>query len=389
MKTRNILIFVLLFILVAGTSGFLVYYFLLRDTGSTIPETCPDRPFTSYPVEMDKLKSITPLGNLNPPGHTFPTDHMYFNVDSTLNPEGFEVYAPGNMTLTSISKVEYDPPQGGIVEDFTINFAVCSHLSGRFGHINNLSTSILDSIDEFGEEYGDEVWEWDVAGRHYIAYNKEVNLKVHSGFLLGRSGLAGGYDFWLKDDRVVLDWVNNDWTKEFQHTVCPLVYFIDPLKTVLETKVLTYGGTPTDPPGYCGKIDFDIPDTAQGIWVREGWDTRVEDNGLALVYNNFNASQGAISIGYALNSSWDSRVYYFNPTNSGFMNRNFSQITNDGNIYYYLCEGFGWSGSYYKVVMIKMIGNQELLLQVIESSSPLPNDPTPLFDELLAVRYYR
>ncbi|RLI63409.1 MAG: hypothetical protein DRO63_08490 [Candidatus Gerdarchaeota archaeon] len=72
-----------------------------------------------------------------------------------------------------------------------------------------------------------------------------------------------------------------------------------------------WSGTPVEPAGYCGPIAFDIPDTAQGIWVRDGWMNRWEDHGLSLVYSNTNASQGAISIGHALNSTWDSRVYLF------------------------------------------------------------------------------
>lgn len=36
--------------------------------------------FTIFPLKDSDYDSITPLGNLNPTGHTFPTDHLYIQV---------------------------------------------------------------------------------------------------------------------------------------------------------------------------------------------------------------------------------------------------------------------------------------------------------------------
>jgi len=94
----------------------------------------------------------------------------------------------------------------------------------------------------------------------------------------------------------------------------------------------------------------------------DGWTIRIEDNGLALVYNNHNASQSAFSIGYALNSSWDTTVYFFSPTDTGFLNRNFSQVTNDGNIYFYYCDGFDFGPDYDRVISLKMDGDRALYI---------------------------
>ena len=88
MRGKSILIGLLVFIILGGTSGFLVYYFVFKDQGSA-DIVCVDHPFTTYPVDFERIRSITPLGNLNPPGHTFPTDHMYFNIDP-LYSDGFE-----------------------------------------------------------------------------------------------------------------------------------------------------------------------------------------------------------------------------------------------------------------------------------------------------------
>ncbi|MCK5183599.1 MAG: hypothetical protein KAQ95_04780 [Candidatus Heimdallarchaeota archaeon] len=386
-KFSKIIVILTIIMVTLGTSGFLVYYFVFRDNASTIP--CVERPFTHYPVNMTRLTSLVPLGNLNPPDHTYPTDHMYFFTDTLTYLDGFEIYAPGNMTITYIRKVTYDPPQGVISTDFTIDFDVCRHVSGSFGHVNNLSTYLLDLVGEFGEEYGDEVWSYSFAGRTYTSYRKRVNINVFGGDVLGRAAMGGGYDFWLKDDRVELFWINNDITEYFQHTVCPLDYFVDDLKTILHAEL--GGWIAVDPPGYCGKIDFDVPNTAQGIWQKEVWSgDSTEEFGLALVYSNFNASKGAFSIADAGNSTWDKNVYYFTPTDIGFMNRNFSQVTNDGNIYYYLCEEFKTGMIYTKVILIKMTADRELYLQFIDQDGvEIPADPTVLYNQALAIKYIR
>ena len=389
MKKRNIIIVVVVsVVIILGLSSFFVYFFIVNPA---LFIKCQDQPFTEYPVEMSRLKTITPLGNLNPPGHTYPTDHMYFSCDNMLYPDGFEIYSPGAIIINKISKVEYNPAQVmGVTEDFTIDFAVCSKIDGRFGHVNNISTFLSDRTGEFGEEFGDTVSVYEIDGRIYTDYEKRVNIKVPAGQLLGRAGISGGYDFWLKDTRVNLVWVNTDISQYFQHTVCPLDYFTTDLKTNMTAKLVNWDGSPVFPTGYCGKIDFDVPNTAQGIWQRDDWvNENAQEGGLALVYSNFNASEGAISIGNADNSTWDKQVYLFNPATSGFMNRQFDQVTNDGNIYYYFCYGFESGSIFYKVILVKMTNNQELMFQFIDSGSPIPVDPTSLFDVAKTVTYNR
>ncbi|MHA1323521.1 MAG: hypothetical protein ACTSRL_12050, partial [Candidatus Helarchaeota archaeon] len=331
-----------------------------------------------------------PLGNLNPPGHTFPTDHMYFFTDMNMYPEGFAIYAPGDIIINLISKVEYSNPIANITEDYTIEFDACRDVYGRFGHINNLSDYLWNIIGNFGVEYGDNVYSWNVAGDTFTAYQKHLNLIVLAGQELGVSGWGGGFDFWLKDSRVTLSWVNTDWTQEFQHTVCPLDYFTDSLKSAMLAKLMDWSGTPVYPANYCGKIDYDVPNTAQGIWTKHDYINRAEDYGLSLVYSNFNASKGAISIGQAGNSSWDSHVYTFNPMEDGYCNRVFNEVTNDGHIYYYFCSEFYSGTNYTKVILIKMISDRQLRLQFIDYGGvPLPNDPTPFWNESKSILYIR
>jgi hypothetical protein len=384
MKKRGkiILAVTISLVVLLGTGGFLTYFFLFNPA---LFIRCESRPFTHYPIDMDRLEYIVPLGNLNPPGHTYPTDHMYFFTNDTAYPDGFEIYAPGALIITNIEKVIYNPPQvAGVTTDYTIDFSVCSKVSGIFGHVNNLSSTLSSKVGDFGSP--DQSYEID--GRTYTVYKKRTYIKVAAGQLLGKAGIGGGYDFWLKDTRVTNNWINNEFVRHSKNIVCPLDYFREDLRLNLTARLGGWQGI--NPPGYCGRITYDVPDTAQGIWAQNGKSgERVEEYGLALVYSNFNVSLGAISVGNAGNSTWDRRVYYFEPLDGGFLNRQFNQVSADGEIYYYLAEGFKVGGDIYKAILLKMTGSRSLQLQFVSSGSPLPADPRVLFNETAAVGYYR
>jgi hypothetical protein len=386
MKKKFIALIIILIIVSAGIGGFLIYYFIFK---GYLPE-CNAIPFTEFPADMSRITTIVPLGNLNPPDHTFPTDHMYFNTNITMYPDGFDIFAPGDLYIDSLTMVEYDPPQGNISQDFTIDFSVCKNVWGRFGHVNNLSVNIWNIIGNFGVSYGDEFDQYMIANRTYTRYIKNINFILNAGDPMGIAGLGGGYDFWLKDNRVQLHWVNQEWTNEFQNTVCPLRYFTESKKSVMFTKLNQWGTIPVVPANYCGRIDFDITDRAQGVWVKQGWVNRPEEYGLGLVYDNFNASRAAISLGFAGNSSWDSRVYTFTPVTMGFKNRQFSDISADGNIYYYLCNEFLSGMTYTKTILIKMTADRTLRFQFIDmEGSPVPPDPTVFWNESVSLLYTR
>ncbi|NHJ49547.1 MAG: hypothetical protein FK733_17285 [Asgard group archaeon] len=393
MKYKKVIVIIsIIVILIGGSTGVLVY-FLIQHNSQNLPQ-CIAQPFTAYPTNINKITHIVPLGNLNPPDHTFPTDHMYFITNTTLYPEGLEIFAPGNITISTLSLITYDPPSGNVSTDYSIDFDVCQinsqqKIGGRFGHLDNLSDYLWNLIDPFGEEFGDGVYTWEVAGRTYTSYNKQTNLKVDVGKLIAFACQMGGFDFWLKDESVYYEFVNTEWTEEFQHTVSPIAYFREDLQVVLKDKLQDYWYNPVDPLGYEGRVDFDIHNTAQGLWVRADYTGRAEENGLALVYFNFNASQPVFSIGFAGNSSWDSNVYKYRPKDSGFQDRLFANVTNDDNVYSYIIADI-WGTNYDKAILMKMTSERELLFMFIDPGGlPLPPDLSSLFDEEQAIRYIR
>ncbi|MBN2029589.1 hypothetical protein JW824_05035 [bacterium] len=66
--------------------------------------------FTHAPVDTSKIAQATPLGNLNPPGHTFLTDHIYFYLNDPNLVEVREALPEKNSRTVEPSggKIDFD-----------------------------------------------------------------------------------------------------------------------------------------------------------------------------------------------------------------------------------------------------------------------------------------
>ncbi len=230
--------------------------------------------FDTPPLSLDKLEFIDPLGRMAA-SHVTPTDHQYWQ------PVGFEHSSAQNKT------VQFDvvsPAKGYIIE------------VGEFGpgdyrlileHSCNLYT-IFIHLYEVPEK---------------IASQKDVHpmrIPVEEGEVIGRKDHYS-FDFSVHDTQKSLtgfvfpEHYGEVWKI---HTVDPFDYFSEPLATQLREKSLRSA----EPMG--GKIDYDIPNTIQGTWFRQGTgtyeSTNVEKywkNHLALAYDYIDPTQLRISLG--------------------------------------------------------------------------------------------
>ncbi len=296
-----------------------------------------DPAFTVSPVDPGDIESIAPLGNLNPPGHTFPTDHIYFY----LNRDGVggvtvetALYAPGDMTLTSASASEH--VNAGLL-DFSITLE-CGDVALVLGHVTTLAESVFgNTADLSGWE---PLNEYTTGGETYRMYRKTLDLAVQAGDLLGTTGGNPGQwalDVGTYDQSLVSStsaslarW-QGSW---YLQAVCSLGYYsAGPVADALWALVDRSGGSSDPYP--CGRVLQDVPGTAQGSWFLEGvTDTYPEDNHLALVWQSTRSAVAAISAG-AMIPTLASGVYEFTPQSSGTLNREFSQVTPDGAVYGY------------------------------------------------------
>jgi hypothetical protein len=183
------------------------------------------------PLDLAEVRSITPLGNLNPQGgHVFPTDHIYFDYGGR---EGVPVRAPASGRVFAI--------RGQMRDDFKIEVQVNGRLSCYVAHVLPVQALTVSSTVDSGE------------------------IIAHTS---GRSSL----DLGCMDAEVTLKgFVNPDrYPVSTLHCVSPLKLYDEPLRSQLRSKVLR-GGADKD-----GRIDYDIAGRLVGNWFLE--DLSVTDN---------------------------------------------------------------------------------------------------------------
>jgi len=237
--------------------------------------------FTCLPLNENDYNEIYPLGSLSPPGHTFPTDHVYFKLKTPWTyPPPYQVKAPADGIITEIYYSQYDWPEGsghsGKYDDYSITITHTGTFKIKFGHISELENWVLEQ-----------------AGTLELGWNPiETPVPVSVGDVVGRlagcGGVQGDLDMWAIDENVTLNFIHPEKYSYAAHAVCPLDYFEDNLKAALYQKV----SRTAEPRG--GKIDFDQPGKLVGNWFLEnitdplgGWEKH-----LAFVYDRPLADKG-------------------------------------------------------------------------------------------------
>ena len=305
-----------------------------RKTG--LPE-CDHKPlFTISPIDIDHILGIVPLGNLNPPSHTFPTDHIYFHItreEGADRPDLINLYSPGDLTVTMVSASEH--VEAGFT-DYNIFLKPCEEITVMFYHASSLAEDI------FGDTFSFTDWtlgsEYTTGGETYRLWSREFNIQVKAGDILGTVGGNPGQwalDLGVYDQRHHSEMMANPkrWSQiRYQFAVCPLSFYeegpvLDQLWELVQRDKIEGDTTP------CGVVLQDILGTAQGCWfLSKITSTYPEDPHLALVRSNVHPSYAVLSVGNSI-PNLASKAYEFFPENSGMLNRDFKDIGDDGLIY--------------------------------------------------------
>lgn len=313
---------------------------ILRDLPS-----CEGSDLLSHPpipvASLDPGDELIPLGHLRPPWHTYPTDHMYWHIkDSDPNTRGVDAVpfrSLGDMTISVIGHVEN--LETGVIH-YMMDFHPCREVMGHIAYITSLSPELRDAYDQ------DQAACW-ADGPGFRRCCLKMNVQTTAGQELGGLGGANarGIDFTLYDTRIApLAFANPDRYRRDDngfdrfHIVCPVDYFMKDLRTNLEDKIWRVG----DVEPLCGRIDQDIPGTAQGTWFVPGTENPADEKeAIHLSYDNIHPSRSVFSIG---NAAWGTARYeVWAPMATGRRNREFKDITLDGNIYCF--DGMDYAGN--------------------------------------------
>jgi hypothetical protein len=285
-------------------------------------------------MTLANMLTVVPLGNMSPSAHVFPTDHTYVVGNTATEP----IVSPGPVIVTYLVS-DFHHFTGGVPSDYTdyqVYFSPCAQLLFYFAHVSTLSGPLATAAASLGGCYS-----YSTGGETITACAGSVSLSLGAGDPIG----TGGIDFGAQDTRLTpIAFANpsrfqsNPSGLDVFHTACPYDYFSDPAKTQLYGKLGNWQGTVqrTAPP-ICGTIAVDTAATAAGRWFFPSQPSTPEDPHLALTYDNVDPTVGNFSVGTTL-TNVATNVYAFTPTNAGFVDRKFEQVTADGNVYCY--DGF-------------------------------------------------
>jgi hypothetical protein len=288
---------------------------------------------TVFPLNYAHMDGLVPLGNLNPPGHTFPTDHVYLYLD---NPAvKVPVYSPGNIKLIRINRSQRIMGGSIVGEDYSLEFCIGNNYVLRFSHVSELSPTLQGLVTADIENHCET---YSTGGTTYKQCRLDAYFNVSAGEEIGKAGGQPG--------QYALDLgVYKNGMSSLQGATCPFNFYTAAQYAVIKTKFSNYNGTvlrTIDP--VCGEVLQDVPNTVKGIWLKAGLPFYPEDPHIAFVQDNVNPLKPAFSVGTS-QTGLSSGTYTYNVQNSGMIDRNFTNVVNDGNIYCFNIQNYGGGGT--------------------------------------------
>lgn len=301
---------------------------VVTDRYAQLP-ACTGQQLTVAPVDLLDLRELSPRGNLGPPGHTFPTDHMYLHLEGENSETHLlNLRAPGDVTIMNVTSTPNETMPDG--EEYSIHFALCQDVFGYYNHVKKLS----DDMKSILSDVPCEVWTTNPGN----LCTKEIFHTVSAGTVIGKVGhLQGNFDLGAYDYRTRLGYIVPEHYGDTTATglarpralaiICPLDLYADgPEKDGLLSKILR-----TAEP-ICGVVAQDVANTLQGNWFEGDGSDSSYGNLLAFVYDSSTPSTAVVSVGGTITIAGKIE---FNEQLSGFTNRRFADVTVDGNRYCY------------------------------------------------------
>ncbi len=343
--------------------------------------TCPagNAIFSVTPVPMANIYVWEPLGNLNPSGHTFPTDHQYVYIQDPANPSGpvtVNVSAPADMRIFDLYSTT------GAETGYTIFFQPCAQVIGRMS-VASLSPDILaaaaGSINQNCMTYSPS------QGSTLTQCEKSLTYDVKAGQTIGTIAKTGGFyalDFYLWDTRSPdIHFTDSAKFANFggppftePKIVAASDYYVASLAPAINAKLGGFMSTAirtAAPLG--GTIAIDVDGTARGYWFNPNQVYPPEIYHAALAPDNISpATLQAFSFGISQANiatvfSAQGFVGVFTPVTTGQVNRAFETVTSDGNTYCYETGSFGNSLNN-RVVLLQMPDANTLKAEVLGPS---------------------
>ena len=327
--------------------------------------------FTALPVALGDIDAITVLGGLGAPGHTLPTDH----TGIYLLTEGATVLAPGAMQITGLRRTTYitSPSRPGHT-DFTADFQLCAEVTGWFGHLSTIASSIPSPSGGWKDcqrySTSDETVE--------TCRGTLDDVTLAAGQPLGTSGFSIALGLMSVDVGLLDSRVTNSYVAPWRYppgtfrAICPWDQFEPAIKAQLYTKLGDKSRLSTVPAGEprCGTMVVDVAGTAKGVWAlpSETQPVRGNETGYITLANYPYRPQVELALSVAP-VALGATVAVVARAITGRVNRAFEQVTNDGLIYCYGPDARAPGGNW----LLALTGPSALRIRRVQATGAVPN----------------
>lgn len=219
------------------------------------------------PIENPVAGALTALGNLNPPGHTLPTDHVYFYQRSLAGPGS--PFDGSTRTVRAPARAAVKFVINGSGGEVSMGFAATSTFIYYLDHFTPRAGLSVGTVVESGETIG--------------TTNTTLDLGAYdlSQPLIGFASPARYPD-------------------TTRYAVSPWKYFTEPLRSDLYAKIYRAPGAADRD----GRIDIDVAGRLVGAWYDTSVPMTTDASGpanwakaLSFAYDYFDPSLVRISIG--------------------------------------------------------------------------------------------
>lgn len=337
-------------------------------TKSNVPE-CPDdlSGILTYPfIRPQDISAIIPLGNINPPGHTSPVDHNYFETDVV---DEIPLYAPADSLISNMIELAYKESEEDeyVPTGYLISFLICDGLQLDITEYTKISERLQNEIKNITPECVGDIRKDGHDKIERQCYYKDIAIKVEAGELLGSTQLVDDkfpLEIWAANYNVAprgdVNWnFYND--NRYAHIMCLFDLYSGDLKNQYYAKFgTTQSGTfvPRTVQPLCGEVNQNIKGTIQGMWYygeQNEKDLEFQGKGLAFLHYNLDPTMAEISIGGTIKEK--AEVIMFTTSHSGTINREPSEVTVDKKIY---CYENGYSNG---KVLVELIAPNKMQIE--------------------------
>lgn len=331
--------------------------------------------FTNLPVPAGAINSVSPLGSMNPPAHTIPTDHVYFYLNGT----GIPLSSPGPFRITGVRTTHYLTSTFRTGQsDFSVTGNLCGGYQLGLAHIQTLVPKLQDQTGGNCTTYStaDETVQ--------SCENDGADIEIASGETLGTVGSswAGAFDFGLYRNTGRArgnTFVNpSRYSSLTLSAVCPYDPFTPGLRGQIDALLGQPGFPPSGESPTCGTMNVDVAGTAAGVWVMQSAPVNQNGNETNFVvlapHPLYPQSGQAFSMGPPALASVDGTARTRYPVeNSGRVNRQFRAVTADAQIYCYSADLATSMVSYF----VRVSGSVLTLQRVTHAPGATPCAGTP------------